>query len=382
MQFIINHIETIITQYEGHPPLAAYLKDYFRQHAKLGSRDRRAISEAIFIYYRCATFQIDENMTVPEKIKQGMVWCNSDNAFLQRVLQDVEEIPLLPSADDYALQTELSYEIEAEDWLNSLRVQPRLFIRARKKTDAITAILNQADIPFEIINTPVKGDNCIALPNGSKIDQLLDEAYYAVQDLSSQRSLQIAATQIGINFFANKNLKVWDVCSGAGGKSLLFKDMFAEIAVTATDVRESILHNLRVRMRHAGVKGVETICLNAADLHELDRKMPDKTFDFIICDVPCSGSGTWARTPEQFYFFDHNEVADFAALQYNIAAHAAARLNAGGYLCYITCSVFLQENELVTDRLKEQLGLTMVHRQIIDGIALRADSMFVAILKK
>lgn len=381
LQFIIHHIETIISEYEGHPPLSIYLKEYFKKHGKLGSRDRKAISEAAYIYYRCAAFQPDESMSVAELIKQGMLWCNSEQEFLKKVLKDISLPTVMPTTDDYPLQTSLSYGLDSKIWLESILRQPQLFIRARVDSGEVCAALEQNKIPFRQLATPINGNNCIALPNGAKIDQVLPERYYAVQDYSSQQSLQIAVEKVGRDFFQQK-MVVWDVCSGAGGKTLLFKDMFPDIRVVATDVRERILHNLRVRMRQAGITGVSTICLNAANRHELDRNMPHQNFDFIICDVPCSGSGTWARTPEQFYFFDHQEVADFAAIQFDIAANALQRLNHGGYMAYITCSVFMEENEAVTDRLKASFDVTLVHRQLIDGINVGADCMFIAIFKK
>lgn len=382
LQFLIHHIEQIIADYTGHPPLAIFLKQYFRQHARLGSRDRKAITEAVYTYYRCAAFAEDEEIKPIEIIAQGLDWCNSSNAFLRKILTDINKSGLLPHWPSIKQDIELSYELEREEWLQSMLRQPDLFLRIRKNKEAVIHKLTQAGIPFELHSMPALGENCLVVANGTKIDQLLDEQDYVVQDRSSQASLQIALQYVNKAIFQQKDALAWDVCSGAGGKTLLFKDIFPQVPLLATDVRESILHNLRMRVKNAGLKGVETMNINAADRHELAHKMQQKGIDFIICDVPCSGSGTWARTPEQFYFFDEAEIADFSALQFTIASNAAEKLKSGGYLCYITCSVFLQENEFVVDQLVDLCGLRKKHRQVINGIPSGADCMYIAVLQK
>jgi hypothetical protein len=56
MQYLFNHIQTVLNSYQGNPPLSAYLKNYFRSHTKLGSRDRKAITTAVYSYYRAKRF--------------------------------------------------------------------------------------------------------------------------------------------------------------------------------------------------------------------------------------------------------------------------------------------------------------------------------------
>lgn len=382
MQLLINHIENVIAAYKGHPPLAIFLKQYFRQHARLGSRDRKAIAEAVYIYYRFAAFIKGREIPPIEIVAGGLALSGSSNTFLHKILTDVNKSVLPPDWLSVKESLTLSNGLSREEWLRSMLQQPDLFLRIRKNKEIVSRRLKQAGIPYELHHMPVLGESCMAVPNGSRIDQLLDEGDYVVQDRSSQYSLQAAMRHIDPEIFRRKHMLTWDVCSGAGGKTLLFKDMFPSITLYATDVRESILHNLRMRVKNAGLKGVETICVNTAEAGGLEQKMPGKYFDFIICDVPCSGSGTWARTPEQFYFFDEAAIGDFSMLQLSIAANAAERLKPGGILCYITCSVFSQENELVAEQLAESKGLRLKHHQIINGIPYKADCMYIAMLER
>jgi 16S rRNA (cytosine967-C5)-methyltransferase len=215
-----------------------------------------------------------------------------------------------------------------------------------------------------------------------------------VQDLSSQLSLQYALINSKIavqnqefravnhksKITEHKSMKVWDVCSGAGGKTILFKSIYPGAEIIASDIRSSILQNLKTR---AGAYRLDNIITLTGDATvNTDFVKPYAPFDFIICDVPCSGSGTWARTPEYFCFFDDKDLSDFSARQLNITCNAQQRLRAGGYLCYITCSVFKEENENVIMQLVAKTGLKLLHKQIIDGTKVKADSMFVALLQR
>src|SRR5690606_32115720 len=88
MRYIIGHIETILQTYTGQPPLAIWLKKYFKAHPKLGSRDRKAIASAVFTYYRNAAFY-DENVPalaiILAETEQG--------SFLEKVLHSNSYFP-------------------------------------------------------------------------------------------------------------------------------------------------------------------------------------------------------------------------------------------------------------------------------------------------
>src|SRR5690606_10611202 len=108
-----------------------------------------------------------------------------------------------------------------------------------------------------------------------------------------------------------------------------------------------------------------------------------KLFDFILCDVPCSGSGTWARSPENFYFSpSEKDLNTFEQVQKNIVSHAVKHLKDDGYLVYVTCSVFAQENENIINHLMEHTTLALVESQLINGIPHKADIMYYAVLQK
>ena len=106
-----------------------------------------------------------------------------------------------------------------------------------------------------------------------------------------------------------------------------------------------------------------------------------KLFDGIIADVPCSGSGTWSRTPEMLTFFDEQELVKYTDRQKEIVTNVMPYLKPGGYLIYITCSVFKVENEDIVAHLSKLPQLELVKTALINGIANRSDSMFYALFK-
>lgn len=322
-----------------------------------------------YSWYRCGK-AVDSTLSEKEKIATCLRLCNTQNA---RLLQLITTIPTVES--DGSLQSlldkgiTLSKGIGRNAWLNSMLTQPHFFIRVRKNKEKIIAILEEQEIPFTVIDNA-----CIALPNGTDVGQWLPEYAYVVQDASSQKT--------GDFFIAEPNEKWWDCCSGAGGKSLLLKDKQPLTDLVVSDTRKSILNNLKERFHlysHILPVAFEVDVANKAQLNDIIRT---KSFDNIICDVPCTGSGTWARTPEQLYFFKSGTEQEFSERQKRIVVNAAEYLKPGGRLYYITCSVFETENENVVAHLAATTGLTIEQQQLIDGVAIQADSMFIAVLKK
>jgi len=104
----------------------------------------------------------------------------------------------------------------------------------------------------------------------------------------------------------------------------------------------------------------------------------DDAFDGIILDAPCSGSGTWGRTPEMISQFDPHKIDFFQKLQQNIARNVVKYLKPGKPLIYITCSAFKAENEDVVDFIVKELRLKLEKQTVLEGYKNKADTMFVA----
>jgi 16S rRNA (cytosine967-C5)-methyltransferase len=152
------------------------------------------------------------------------------------------------------------------------------------------------------------------------------------------------------------------------------------IRLTVSDTRKNILENLKKRFTKAGIKNYHSF------VSDLSISRPQQSIlekqDLIIADVPCSGSGTWARTPEQLYFFTKKKIDDYAILQQKIVSNAIKVLNENGYLLYITCSVFKKENEDNMDFIQKNLNLQLIKSEYLQGDQMQADTLFAALFKK
>lgn len=386
MRYIWQHIQAITDTYDGSLPLAHFLKNYFRRYPKLGSRDRKILSDMSYSFYRCnKAIPIDAD-GFEQRMAVALLLCGHVSKHIAPFLSGFPETVQTASLRDkieYLRQRDiiidistlypgapvLSSHIEPAAWLASVFQQPRFFIRIRKEKEKLLSLLRQHDISFSEIT-----DTCLSLPNGTGIDTILPVDWYVVQDASSQATGNYFNTQPGDHW--------WDCCSGAGGKSLLLKDKEPHISLTVSDVRESILHNLRQRFRQYGYSAPASFVMDAAQNSQLYAQLGSTLFDNVLCDVPCTGSGTWARTPEQLYFFNPEQIAVYAERQRRISINAINYLKPGGRMYYITCSVFAAENEDVVQTLLETGKMEPEQHQLINGTAMHADCMFIAILRK
>lgn len=271
--------------------------------------------------------------------------------------------------DIFPWQNELCDDILFHAFVLSYSTQPDMFLRIRPGQEGgVLRKLTEAGITHTVI-----APSCIALPNTTKADSLLQLNKEAViQDLSSQRVAQL----LQLLPAGNKQWKVWDCCAASGGKSILVKDILGNIDLTVSDIRPSITANLKKRFEEAGISRYKSFTADLTDVAQL----PSGKFDLIIADVPCSGSGTWGRTPEQLYHYDFTQTNTYAQLQQKIMSNVITRLTPGGYLLYITCSVFKKENEEMIAILQER-KLQTVQVTLLKGYEEKADTMFAALLQ-
>jgi 16S rRNA (cytosine967-C5)-methyltransferase len=380
LEYQIRSFEQVLSRYDGVLPLHRFLVLYFKQHKQMGSSDRRWAARYLYSFFRLGNALKNEDQTVRLAIADFL--CNQTESLVishylpqfadqlllpvQAKLALVEDAyPAFKLADVFPFKEELSEGIDHTEFLQSFFIQPDLFISVRPGThQQIVELMEQAEVPVREIT-----EKTLALPNGTKLEKLVPEnLYYQVQDLSSQKT--------GAYFAPQKYDYWWDCCAASGGKSLLLYDMEPKIQLLVSDVREKSLNNLEQRFLAAGIKKYQKKVLDLQQNNDPD--LHDYNFDGIVLDAPCSGSGTWGRTPEMLWHFDSFKVAFFAKLQQNIAANVIKYLKPGKPLIYITCSVFKQENEEVIAYLTANLPMTLEKMEVIKGYNDKADTMFVA----
>jgi 16S rRNA (cytosine967-C5)-methyltransferase len=138
--------------------------------------------------------------------------------------------------------------------------------------------------------------------------------------------------------------KVWDCCAAPGGKTLFLAARLPLAEVLGTDISAKRLTQMQLRLkRFPFAARVKT---NVSDAATLPADAGE--FDLILCDVPCSGTGTLGRNPEIRDRLQADELKRQADRQREILSAALKRLAPGGRLVYSTCSLEPEENEQVT----------------------------------
>ena len=140
-----------------------------------------------------------------------------------------------------------------------------------------------------------------------------------------------------------RQARVWDCCAAPGGKTLVLAARLPEAYLLATDVSAKRMAQMQARLRRFPYAA--RIKTEVADATQL----PDSAgqFDLILCDVPCSGTGTLGRNPEIRARLKPEELVRQAKRQSAVLTEALRRLAPGGRLVYSTCSLEPEENERV-----------------------------------
>lgn len=142
--------------------------------------------------------------------------------------------------------------------------------------------------------------------------------------------------------------RVWDCCAAPGGKTLMLAARLPAAEILATDVSAKRMGLMQGRLRRVPyAAGVTTAVADAAQMATIGKTAGE--FDLILCDVPCTGTGTLGRNPEIRLRLEAGELARQAARQGKILAAALARLAPGGRLVYSTCSLEPEECERVVE---------------------------------
>jgi 16S rRNA (cytosine967-C5)-methyltransferase len=161
-----------------------------------------------------------------------------------------------------------------------------------------------------------------------------------IQDEASQ----LVAALVG------QGTRVLDCCAAPGGKTTAIADRSPNANVAAVDLhphRARLLRKLLSPHDSPSEAGAGNIFVIAADA----RNLPfTTTFDRVLADVPCSGTGTLSRNPEIKWRLKPEDLADLRERQVAIVRSAMAQVAAGGRLIYSTCSLERKENEDVVER--------------------------------
>jgi 16S rRNA (cytosine967-C5)-methyltransferase len=167
--------------------------------------------------------------------------------------------------------------------------------------------------------------------------------FFEVQDEGSQKIAPFLEVKPG--------QRVVDACAGAGGKTLhLAALMENKGMLVALDNHPKKLEQLKLRARRAGVSNLRSQLVDSSKV----VKRLEGSFDRVLLDVPCSGTGVLRRNPDSKWKLSPEEVERLVKLQAQILEDYSKMCKPGGKLVYATCSLLSRENEEQIDLFLEK----------------------------
>jgi 16S rRNA (cytosine967-C5)-methyltransferase len=191
-----------------------------------------------------------------------------------------------------------------------------------------------------IMNSSVLPDRASKMP--ALLRELAHDGLIYLQDEASQ----LVAHLLG----AERRDRVLDVCAAPGSKTTHLAALAPQALIIAGDLHA---HRLRTLTELAGQQGADNIAPVACDA---TQRLPfaDASFDRVLVDAPCSGTGTLRRNPEIRWRLTAAEIAELSSKQFSILSNAAAMVRPGGRLVYSTCALEPEEDEMVVERFTKE----------------------------
>lgn len=143
-----------------------------------------------------------------------------------------------------------------------------------------------------------------------------------------------------------------DVCSAPGSKVTQVAARENAGFVVAGDVHSHRIRFLLQNARSQGLPDVAVLEYNA----ENELPFKEGSFDTVLVDSPCSGTGTIRHNPEIRYFLQPEDLTELSSKQLRILRNASKMVRKGGSLIYSTCSLEPEENEVVANAFLESEG--------------------------
>ena len=362
---LLSEIKTL-----SRKPADAIASDFFRERRYIGGGDRRAVSSLVWdvmrSWYRlswhlslagaeptprllagaCLLFQ---GTTLKELTEQF-----ADGRFCAGALS-LSERNVLTRLKTGALVTEtmpLSVRCEIPDWL--LPELQQTFgetleqeLTALSETASLDMRVNILRTTREEAQSALRQEGFLTTPTPLSPWGLRFKGRVSVTSTAPFKDGRIEIQDEGSQLVAAAldpapEMRVLDYCAGAGGKTLALAMMMQNKGhIAACDVSEKRLTGAVKRLRRAGVHNVERHLLVSGDKWTKRRA---GSFDRVLVDAPCSGTGTWRRNPDARLRLTQVDIDELLEKQAAILDKAAALVKPGGRMVYATCSILSAEN--------------------------------------
>lgn len=329
---------------------------YTKSHRYIESEDRKTLLDIIWRVIRA---------------RARLSYAYPDTDWLFKIEQmELKGIPDVSDAPD-SVRFEvpewfLSHLPDAEKELPMMLDNAPIILRANGNREQIISELQAEGLLVE---------PCALSPLGIVLKQhtLLTEikAYKKGLIEIQDEGAQLLSMDIGVKPHEN----VFDFCAGAGGKSLIFAQLMQNKGfIQAYDASFKRLSELGKRAFRAKASIIKTV-----------TRLPEsfKKFDHVVVDVPCSGTGTWRRSPDMRWNLTEKQIQNIVMKQAEILDVAQDYVKNGHFLSYITCSLTFDENEeQVNHFLQTHPRFKVVKQKRYSPYRTGTDGFFLCVMQK
>ena len=324
-------------------PADNILDKYFKDRRYIGAKDRRFIADLVWQVIRCRiklTERLSGNVSARLLIALQLGDTDLDLLFNgeeyapvvlsddeKKQIQKAKNFVNFSDAARYECPRWLMDKIADTELLHALNGTAPLDMRVNF-TSREQALLRLKKEGLFFVPSPLSPigirsherinlNNCMTYQDGEV--EVMDEGSQLMSLLCNVKSFH----------------KIVDYCAGAGGKSLALGAILNNDGVIwAHDISQERLSRIKKRAERLDVTNIKII-----------QNVTDKDYDRFILDCPCSGSGTWRRSPDAKFRLTPARLQEICQTQAELLEFGAAHTAAGGRLIYMTCSVLAEENE-------------------------------------
>ena len=352
-----KHVGILIERIDKKPFIANELiNTYIASHKHFDGGDRRALLD---LAWRCIRAMARLKFAYPDDTWEARVKRLQEDAF-----------PNLKNAPKW-VRWEVpewfpAHVPESEKELPKLLENPPIVLRAIGDRTKAQEMLRAEGIETEVTKLSPYG---LVLPEYKNLTgtRAWKDGLIEVQD----EGAQLVALDIGVK----PRDTVFDFCAGAGGKSLIFAQMMDNKGlIWAYDITAKKLFELVKRATRAHI-----------DIIEIKPQLPPPTkqFDYVVVDAPCSGCGTWRRSPNLRWQLTEKQLKHITESQAEIFNRAEAYVKDGGRLAYITCSLTRDENETQIEQfLKSHPNYKIIKQKRYSPYRTGTDGFFLCLMEK
>lgn len=310
-------------------PADRIIADYFRARRYAGSKDRRAVRDLVYQAIRLCG-------PVPESGRAAMLAVAGQDPGVAALFDGSPHGPAPRSEGEPVAKTGL-----APKWLAAAlrgaglggREIAALLDRAPLDIRFNALKADRADLALPEAGEPLASAQGLRFASGTQVEQweAYAEGLIEVQDLGSQLIVEALPVSPGDT--------IVDLCAGGGGKTLALAARLGNAAsIIAADTDKRRLGNLAPRAARAGAAIDHIVLLDPGREMQALTPFAGKA-DHVLVDAPCSGSGTWRRSPEGRWRLDPAELARLNHLQDHVLDLAAQLVRPGGSVSFVTCSL-------------------------------------------